>query len=213
MCGRKKFAAVKFLPVLVVLIFMISAGTAAAAGKVSIAQKVVWKDYAGVLEISNLPAKAKLVSAKSSNKAVLSASVTDQKDMAVIVALKPGKSKVTVTYKVGSKKQTVSRTITVRNYPNPVKGIKLNGKAKKFDRQMSLELLYVKTGKIKTNFQLEPGWSITKASTVQILRDGKFITKAFKNGMSIDKKKYDFISITLQLKKKSDVVSYELVLS
>ena len=118
--------------ILVLATLLCVAAPALAAQKVSIAPKTLWAgcEYTFGIDFNNMPENAKLVSVKSSNSKVLKAtkygSAIYDTDL---TPLKVGKAKVTVTYKIGSKKDTVSATYTVKKYPNPLKRVTVDGKA------------------------------------------------------------------------------------
>ena len=132
----------------------------------------------------NLPEDAKLVSIKSSKPKVLRAEKwgSDKWDC-VVTPLKPGKSKVTVTYKIDGKKVAVSGTFTVKKYPNAIKKLTFNKKAinlKKYPFEVDNFKQAAKTITIKVT--PASGWKLV--SPIEILSEGCSY-KTVKNGKSV----------------------------
>ena len=208
----------------ILMVFMIGvmslmiSGTALAAKKIAL-ESTAWLNYTGWLEVDNLPKNAKLVSAKSSNNKILK--VNGVTKGAVIVDLKKaGKVKVTVTYKVGSKKKKFTQTVEVKKYLDPVKKVSVNGRNIKINRRdpdtVSTELLDTK-GKVTIKVTLKSGWSIVKNSSYieiehyaldkdgDVTEEAKMEKKRFKNGMTVSKKtEEDDIYVELILKNKKN---------
>lgn len=108
---------------------------------------------------------AKLVSVKSSKPAVLKA-VKDGTNLYgyYLMPKKVGKSKITIKYKVNGKTYTMSRTYTVKKYPNPYESIKVNGKSVKIS---SNKFFYDVTGYSKSSCKIKitpkSGWKVVNA--------------------------------------------------
>lgn len=87
-------------------------------------------EYGFGITFVNIPMEAKLVSVSSSNKKVLRVRKfsSDMNDT-LLEPLKAGTAKVTAKYKVGSKNYTLSAVYTVKDYPNPLKSVLVDGKA------------------------------------------------------------------------------------
>ena len=139
--------------------------------------------YSYTVFTENLPDDAKLVSIKSSKPKVLGVEKwgTDKWDCAV-QPLAPGKSKVTVVYKIDGKKVTVSGTFTVKKYPNAIKKLTFNKKTislKKNPFEIDCFSTAAKTNTIKVT--PASGWTLV--SPIEILSEGSTY-KSAKNGKS-----------------------------
>lgn len=75
----------------------------------------------------NIPSKAKLVSVKSSNEAVLTPDIYSLKGDGELYVKKAGKATVTTVYKVGGKEKKITSKFTVKKTPDPIKEITVNG--------------------------------------------------------------------------------------
>ncbi len=80
---------------------------------------------------------------------------------------KPGEVTLSINYKVKGKIKTINNTVTIVDYPNPIKSIKINGK--KVSLKGSKRYQYIsKCSKRKTSITIkvvpEKGWKIIKAS-------------------------------------------------
>lgn len=123
--AQRMFAAVLALAVAVTLA---APASVQAASKAKMKNQSFWEGITEEIVIDNYPAKAKVVSVKSSKPGVIKV-VGKGKDLGdhLLELKKPGKSKITVKYKVGKKTTTLSAVYTVKKYPNPYKSIQVNG--------------------------------------------------------------------------------------
>ncbi len=199
--------------------------SADAAAKVFFYEKTVWlgQNTSWAIDgyITNMPDKAKLVSVKVSNKKVLSIDDCSHGETKTIhnqavVPKKVGKSKLTIVYKVGSKKKTISATLTVKKYPFPVKALKINGK-KINVKENSIHYFMdnYKKSNIKLNVTVKKGWKIFDAVLVDMgVPQPKTITKSVKNGKSIKllKSNGQYISITL-MDKNDKMITYQIFIN
>ena len=104
-----------------------------------------------------------IISVKSSKPDIIA---VPYKDLELITPKKPGKSKITVKYKYEGKKYTISKTLTVKEYPNPVKSLTFNGK--KVPLKGNKKVYYTYTSKkhrknsATINLQPNSGWKISQ---------------------------------------------------
>ena len=151
-----------------VLTLLVSAvcATTAFAATVKIVPSTLWTgttyEYPDAFEVENFPDNAKVTSVKSSNTKLLKVvSFTSDIEETVLKAVKAGKPKLTIKYKVGSKTYTKSATFTIKAYPKAYQYIKVNGKAidltkNKFYYDVNK---YTKTT-AKIAYKLNSGWSL-----------------------------------------------------
>ena len=108
--------------------------------------------------------KLQIISMKSSKPKVIKPvkdKETNRYYFDSIKALKPGKSKITITYKYKGKKYTSSAVYTVKKNPDPVKALYVNGKKVKIKKR-SYEYLIRKYAKSNVKIKIVPkkGWRI-----------------------------------------------------
>ena len=132
--------------------------------KPSIIPCTLWADceYSFGIEFSDMPETAKLVSVKSSNPSVLRATKCGSEIYATdLVPLKPGKAKVTVKYKLNGKSSAISAVYTVKEYPNPMTYVKVNGQKIDIKAQKYYFDIF-KYAKTKATVTVKParGWKI-----------------------------------------------------
>ena len=150
------------------LLTLVLGTSAFAEGKISIEKRTLWADceyFFGVTFNENMPERAKLVSVKSSNPSVIRAELngTGIYD-STLYPLKPGKSKITVTYKLDGKKYKVSATHTVKKYPAPYSYIKVNGKKINLsETKYYYDIDKYKKTSAKIQIKLKKGWKIADA--------------------------------------------------
>ena len=105
--------------------------TEAAGNKPKIVTRTLWvgSSIVSSIEIENFPDNAKIISIKSSRPKVVGVDFCGPKPYDnVLHGLKPGKSKITIKYKVGKKTKTISAVFTVKAYPKAISSLKINGK-------------------------------------------------------------------------------------
>ena len=155
----------KGLSILLLLMLAIStAAPALAAAKPSLPDMTMWEVWESIRHISlsdmNLPEDAELIKVTSSKKAVIEARIFDGNSLALWPG-KAGKSKITVTYKIGDKKGTISRTYTVMKYPKPIATLKVDGKKINLTKNKAFAYMqkYKKTS-TTIDVKLNKGWKI-----------------------------------------------------
>lgn len=171
----------------------------AASGPVKLDKKTYWVGEESWGSAPVLPTgnnwdavdNAKLVSVKSSKSSVLKA-VKDGNDLYgyYLMPKKAGKSKITVKYKLKGKTYTMSRTYSVKKYPNPIKALKLNGKTIKTSKnKFSLNTDGYKKTSAKIKITPNSGWKITLAYITLVKGDINKLKEikpsVFKKGGSI----------------------------
>ena len=245
---KKRIAKTMLLTILAMVFGMLLSVGVQAAGKPAIVTKRVYiykdSDYMDeyddeyddlCVKFKNIPKGAKIVLAESSNEKVLDGiahdagydeSKTGGGWQVILIGKKPGKSKLTITYKtLSGKKVKLSKTITVIKYPDPVKSVVVNGKKMKIEKGIAdcgVKLLKNKKGDAKVKVQLRSGWKIVKNKSY-VTHEGEVKDpkkpdeepvsfakkKKFKNGMTVSKQdKEDEIEVVLRLKKGTQTASY-----
>lgn len=135
--GRIRKYLFRALALAMLLALVMGCLPAMAAAKVKIVPQTLWfmadnPDFQDHwVHISNLPKSAKLLGCVSSNEAVVSIPFSEaipRDEEYVLNVKKPGKAKITVTYKVGAKKRTVSATYTVKKAPKVVSKLVFDGR-------------------------------------------------------------------------------------
>ena len=111
-------------------------------------------------------------------------------------AKKPGKCKVTVTYKIDGRTYSVSAAYQVLSYP--LKSVKVNGKAVKLTKH---DLYYYlgkyKKSSAKVSFVAAKGWKVVSIKRHTLT--GK--AKTAKNGATISTPNKDITTVSITLKK------------
>lgn len=168
------------------LAMLLLSGMTVFAAKLKLETHTYWAGapYSYTVFTENLPDNATLVSARSSNPKVLSIEKWgDGKWDCAVSPLKPGKSKVTVTYKIGKAKKTVSGVFTVKKYPNAIKKLTYNKKAVNLKKNpFNVDL--AKKAKKKSTIKVTPakGWKVV--NPIEILSEGCSY-KLVKNGKPV----------------------------
>ena len=160
--------------------------------------------------IYGTPDGAKLVSVKSSKPKVLKVTKTssDPLDGISWTPLKPGTSKVSVTYKdKEGKKTTISANYTVKKMPSPFSKLKVNGKSVKPSSMKNIYSFnkYTKTSATIT-FKAKSGWKVVEKGFEVFGKDRKTLKSGKK--YKIPKGKDAYAVIGLQNKKTGDRVVY-----
>lgn len=169
-----------------------------------------WKNYD----------KAKLLSIKSSNKKVIKVKKYGSKMYDQSFEMKkPGKSKITIVYKLNGKKYTMKATYTVKKYPKPLKSVAVNEKKISLNKnkyQYYKENYKKTTAKVKV--QPAAGWKIQHvyADTYngKKFKEIKVSKKAIQNGKTFKFPKKDkelYVGVTL-VNKKGETLHYSTVL-
>jgi len=183
---KKRIAAVVLLAALLAAVMSVSAIALAEKTQYRLETHTYWAGAPAAYTVftENMPDDAKLVSIKSSKPKVLKVEKWGSGcwDSAV-VPLKPGKSKVTVVYKVNKKKVTVSGTYTVKKYPNAIKKLLVNKKpvdlkANKFE----VDCKKLKSAKVTLKVTPASGWKVS--NPIEILSEGCSY-KTVKNGKTV----------------------------
>lgn len=130
-------------------------------GKPGLVGMNIWMGVKEVyLEPSGIRGSTKVVSIKSSKKAVLGVRKGETLGNCTVIPKKPGSAKVTVVVQINGKKQSFSANYTVKKFPNALKELKVNNtkvnlKKHKFGAE-------VKTGKnkVKVKYKIAKGWKV-----------------------------------------------------
>ena len=162
---------------------------------------------------------ATVTSAKSSNSKVVK--ITKEKwDGETHYSMyfkKVGKAKITVKYKTpAGKTGKITKTVKVLKYPDPIKSIKVNGKAIKVsDNKFMYNLEKYKKTSAKIKITPASGWKITNVSaTASNWSNGKTKTikvskSTFTKGKSFSVPKgYDCVDINISLEKGDKYFDY-----
>ena len=178
------------------------------ASAVKIDPETLWAgcEYQGSVHFVNFPKNGKIINVKSSNPKVLKATcegtaVYDN----TLTPLKPGKSKISVTYKAGSKKKTVSAVYTVKKYPAPYKSILVNDKKINIkDNKYYYDVNSYKKTSAKVKVNPKSGWKIVDSYAFA----GESFTPV-KNGKAIKIRKLDNASMFFVVANKAgDRIQY-----
>lgn len=195
---------------LIVLLLSSLATAALAAPKPQLLMRTFWAgEQTWGFQIEDMPEGAKIVSVKSSNPKVLKAySGSSSDNLLFFDPLKPGKSKVTVTIKDGSKTSTLSAVYTVKKFPSTIATLKVNGKAIKHAE--SKNVFFVRNYKpteTTVTFKPKKGWSVTYSyvcidyeEPVDIKSDKSFNIPKGKNA--------DVVIGMMDTKTKEDIVYF-----
>ena len=136
-----------------------------------------------------------------------------------IEPLKTGKAKITVEFKTDSGKQkTLSKTLTVKKYPKPIKSFTVNGK--KIDTGKN-KYKYTKSGYTKTKatiqMKVKEGWSINSASgnlyssKSKKSKEIKSVKSKVKKGKEISfPKDYDNLNVYVSMSKDDLFIDYSI---
>lgn len=160
--------------------------------------------------IYGTPDGARLVSVRSSEPKVLKVTKTssDPLDGITWTPLKPGTSKVSVTYKdKEGKKTTISANYTVKKMPSPFSKLKVNGKKVKTSEYKNVYSFdkYTKTSATIT-FKVKSGWTVTRKN-FEVFGKDRVKLKSGKK-YKISKSKEAWAVISLKNKKSGDEVVY-----
>ena len=135
---------------------------------------------------------------------------------------KPGKAKLTIKFKAGSKTKTVKKTVRVKKYPNQIKSLKINGKTikTKGDRKFfyNNSSKYKKTS-AKIKMKLKKGWKISYINgnyySYKTDKSGKIsnIKSKISSGKTIKfPKKWTSMHVNVEMTKGNDVITYSISL-
>ena len=165
----------------------------------------------------NLPENAKSFSVTSSKPSVLK--VGKQKDFGPfgwwMEPLKPGRAKITLRYRAGGKVRSVSGTFQVKNYPDPLEYIKINGKKVGLKKsQSNLFLEGYSKNAITINFKLKSGWKTTGLGGDRIKGD-EWKECTWKKNKALNLKGYDAADLVIDLKNTSTgaTCSFEIIIT
>lgn len=162
----------------------------------------------------------KITSVKSANKGIVK--VKKPYGYYRAVAVKPGKTKLTIKYKtVSGKNATTKKTVRVKAYPNPIKSLKVNGKSVSLtkDQRYLYEGYKYKKTKAPVAVSLNDGWKITTAYGFYYtknydMKEIKGVKKSLTGGKAISfPKKYKMIQITFTMSKGNDNIDYTVLLN
>lgn len=190
-----------------------------AAAKPSIITSTQWAGAGrGAVLVNNLPSDATSFSITSSKKDVIRVGCDDKKDAGSLwlEPLKKGKSKITVKYKTGGKKKSVSTTFEVKAYPKPFDYIKINGKKINLTKnKLAYDCLNFKKTKLTIDFKIgNKDWKVNFLDGAKIKGDD-FVDFKWKKGKAIKLAKDEgaFIDIRLINKKTGDEFLYLIFVS
>ena len=207
---KKNYLRIFSLCVLAALLFVIAVPVFAADQKAEMPLQTFWAgEQSWRLGVYNAPKNARFVSVKSSNPKVLKV-VKDGTSLDDIFwsPLKAGKSKVTVTYKVGKKKTAISATYTVKKFPSPFSELKINGKSIK--PTTSCKNVYTinnyKKTKATITFPAKKGWTNLEKG-FEVFGGKRFEIKSGKS-FKIPKGKSGYAVISFQNEKTKDIIIY-----
>lgn len=183
---KKRIFALSLLTVLLSVV-LFSGSVACAAGlDLKLETHTYWQDapYGYTVFTENLPDNAKLVSIKSSKPSVLTADKWGSGCFdAVVSPHKPGRSRVTVKYRIGKKTYTVSGVYTVRKYPNAIKKLVFNGKTVNFKKDpFNADYKSLKAKKVTIKVTPAKGWKLVQP--IEILSEGSSY-KTVRNGKTV----------------------------
>lgn len=202
---KRKFRIATVLMLLIGLLSAAAFTVSAESNKIKLETHTYWAGTPGAYTVfsENLPDSAKLVSIKSSKPGVLKAEKWGSgKWDCVVIPLKKGKSKVTVTYKIKGKKVKVSGVFTVKPYPNAIKKLVYNGKKISLKKnKYEADKISKTTKKVSIKVTPAKGWKLR--DPIEILSEGGTY-KDLKNGKSVKispKKPRVAALITLENKK------------
>ena len=189
----------------------------------------IWQgQYTGAWVYNKKTGKdAKITSVKSSNSRVKVERNTwkdeDGKNQTSysLLGKKPGKAKLTIKYKAGSKTRTIKKTVNVKKYPNQIKSLKINGKTikTKGDRRYFYNTngrRYTKTS-AKIQMKLKKGWRISFIEgnyfNYKTGKDGRIsnIRSKVTGGKTIKfPKKWTSMHIYVVMEKGNDTIDYNI---
>lgn len=152
------------------------------------------KGYAGAYHTTNydkvVVVKNVTVSNKAVAKVVKSTYKMDGKTYKdfFVLGKKPGKTKVSIKYKYNGNVKTKKVTVTVVEYPKPIKSLTVNGIKKKItkDRYLWYDQKYKKS-KTTAKIKLVPadGWKIKRVNgDITYIKDNDYKTKRIKSPKS-----------------------------
>lgn len=161
----------------------LSAGQAISSqsDKLRIIPRVLWLGMGDArISASGAVKRATILEVKSSKPSVMSVSGEDGGDIESVTLTpnKPGKSTLTVKYKLGSATKVVNAVYQVMRFPNPVKSIKVNGvgvivpTSKNCKKETAL-CDFADT-KVKFKVGLIPGWKVGSISVYEYTRGSDF---------------------------------------
>ena len=201
------------LVLLSILVFTIACEASAASKlPLEIHSNVLWENEreASLRWMENVEInweKMQLISIKSSKPKVIKA-IADENGLSMqsLATYKPGKSKLTLTYKYKNKRYKTSAVYTVKKYPNPIRAIYVNGRKVKLKKKSFQDgLTSFKKSKAKVKLVPSKGWSISETSAYSEDND-----IAFKNGgtVKIAKKKTCYFYFMLR-NQNGELFEYE----
>ncbi len=205
---KNRFLRVLALCVLAALLCATALPAFAASPKPEMPSHTFWAgERRWCLGVYNAPEDARLVSVKSSNPKVLRVEKGDSLDNIFWEPLKPGKSKVTVTYKVGRKKQSISATYTVRKFPAPFDTLKVNGKSISPSSQKNIyDLENYKKTRATTTYKPKKGWEVVE-NGFEVFDEDRITLKSGKS-VKIPKGKSGYAVIGLMNKKTGNHIVF-----
>ena len=142
---------------------------------VEISPVTIWTDGGlgpggGHMGFNSFSDGTKVLAVKSSNKKVLKVKYKkgdDPRWSIWLTGIKPGNSRVTITYQDWSGKHTTSAVYTVKKYPKVFKSFTVNGKKVDFSKYPDT---YWGNGKgvknVKIKYKLNKGWKLTRTEGV-----------------------------------------------
>ena len=174
---------------------------------------------------------ATITSAKSSKKSVvkIKSDTWEGEDGNPVKAysmkfLKAGKAKITVNFqKSNGSAGSITKSVTVKKYPNQIKSLKVNGKTIKTSKGIKRYEYYVtkfKKSKVNVKMALKKGWKISDVyvsvynSKNGKSKDIKVKKSAVKKGTGIKLPKgYDNMNINIYMSKGKQEISYYIGVS
>jgi len=166
---------------------------------------------------ANLPANAKSFTVTTSKKSVLK--VGKEKGFGPfgwwMEPIKPGKARITLKYKTGGKAKSVSAVFEVKNYPDPFKYIKINGKKVSLKKgQPNLFLNGYSKKTITINYKLKSNWKVTGRGGDRIKGDD-WAECSWKKDKALSLKNYDAADLVIELKntKTGATCNFEIIVT
>lgn len=159
----KKLLTFSFMMLLGVVILLSNSMKVEAAAKAKLFTQTFFADKQNrSCSIMNVPYDTRVVSVTSSNTKVLKATLVGKCVYDInLVPLKAGKSTVTVKYKLNGKTKSVSGVYTVKNIPNFVNKLTINGKSVKVGKSSTTyNVKNYKKSKVKVNLKFADDWEI-----------------------------------------------------
>ena len=149
-----------------------------------------------------LPANAKSFTVTTSKKSVLK--VGKESGFGPygwwMEPIKPGKARITLKYKSGGKTKSVSAVFEVKNYPDPFKFIKINGKKVSLKKsQSNLFLEGYSKNRITINYGLKSNWKVVDKGGNRIKGDD-WSECSWKKDKPLSLKGYDAADLVIDLK-------------